>query len=108
MDNYFEWIKKSVPCYSELLETQHWSRQEPGVISVPDFIKLRASGNAMTRNGFVYLKKDGPDPELEALLHERIIQASKIMEDAITESLYGEGNGSSLGLQGLLGEDKKV
>jgi len=53
----------------------HWSRQEPGSISVPEFIKLRASGNAMSKDGIVYLKKNGPDPGLWGLLDDRVRQA---------------------------------
>ena len=39
----------------------HWSLQEPGTISLPEFIRKRAKGEAKMHNGRVFLKKPGPD-----------------------------------------------
>ena len=83
-------------------DTWHWAKQPSGSISLPDFIQLRAKGEAKTHNGHVYLKKPGPDPELIALFNKRIEEASKVMAANINKSIYGEGTGSSFGLAKLL------
>jgi len=74
-------------------ETWHWAKQPSGAVSLPDFIQLRAKGEAMTANGHVYLKTPGPDPELIALFQKRMNDAYKTMEEEITKKLY---SGSSL------------
>lgn len=35
-----------------------WVVQEPGAVSLPDFIRLRAEGKAKMKNGRVYLLKE--------------------------------------------------
>ena len=87
MDNPFGW-KTS---YVEVLEDEwHWAKQPSGSISLPDFIQLRAKGEAKTHNGHVYLKKPGPDLELVELFKARIKAAEKQMQDVMTQSLYGD------------------
>ena len=81
-----EWMKNSLL----LPYSWHWAKQPSGSISLPDFIQLRAKGEAKTHNGHVYLKKPGPDSELQALLQQRIEEAQAIMNDAITKKLYGD------------------
>ncbi len=71
-------------------DTWHWAKQPSGSISLPDFIQLRAKGEAKTHNGHVYLKKPGPDLELVELFKARIKAAEKQMQDAMTQSLYGD------------------
>jgi hypothetical protein len=58
----------------------HWAKQPSGAISLPDFIQLRAKGEAKMTDGHVYLKKAGSDPELVNLFRQRIA--------AMTKSLY--------------------
>lgn len=70
-------------------KNEHWSRQKPGSISLPEFIQKRAKGEAAMFKGRVYLKKPGPDPELQALLHSRINTAAKVMAKNIVKTLYG-------------------
>ena len=72
------------------LDEWHWSRQAPNSIPVPDYIQLRASGKAMTKDGLVYLKCPGPDPALTALLHKRLNDAFAKMEESMSKNLYGE------------------
>jgi hypothetical protein len=59
----------------------HWSPQEPGSISLPDFIRMRANGEAKMANGTVFLKKPGPDLELVKLFEARIQAAQAAMNE---------------------------
>jgi hypothetical protein len=68
----------------------HWAKQPSGAISLPDFIQLRAKGEAKMADGHVYLKKPGADPELANFFKQRIADAEKQMKDAMTKSLYGD------------------
>jgi hypothetical protein len=45
----------------ERADEWHWAKQPSGSISLPDYIQLRAKGEAKMANGHVYLKKPGPD-----------------------------------------------
>lgn len=88
----------------------HWAKQPSGSISLPDFIQLRAKGEATVINGHVFLKKPGPDPEIQALLVKRMndaYDAYKVMQESMTKSLY-EGNEAitkCTGLAGLLKDE---
>jgi hypothetical protein len=84
----------------------YWAKQPSGSISLPDFIQLRAKGEAKMADGHVYLKKPGSDPELHALLNERMLDTQKRMADAMTKNLYDD-SGKALTLMLLLGKPKK-
>ena len=76
--------------------TWHWSRQKPGTIPLPDFIRMKADGTAKIENGIVYLKKPGYDPESIQFLQARILQAEAQMKKAIIDSLYKGTGGEGL------------
>jgi hypothetical protein len=80
-------------------ETWHWAKQPSGAISLPDFIQLRAKGEAKMANGHVYLKKPGADPELVNLFKQRIADAEKLMDEEITKKLYAGTFGFSKAVQ---------
>jgi hypothetical protein len=92
----------------------YWAKQPSGSISLPDFIQLRAKGEAKMADGHVYLKKPGadpelvelfkqriadahvylknpgPDPELTQLMQKRMNDAYKAIEESISKSLYDD------------------
>jgi hypothetical protein len=81
MEEIDQWVIR--PGYVDLAKEEwHWAKQPSGSISLPDFIQLRAKGEAKTINGHVYLKKPGPGLELVELFKARI-------KAAMTQSLYG-------------------
>ena len=86
--NYDFWRSQSVVANDN--NDWHWAKQPSGAVSLPDFIQLRAKGEAKMAGGHVYLKKPGADPELVNLFRQRIAEAEKQMKDAMTKNLYGD------------------
>lgn len=94
MDNPFGW---------KTSDEWHWAKQPSGSISLPDFIEMKAKGEAKTHNGHVYLKKPGSDPEMQALMAKRKNDANKAMEESITKKLYAASSlDDNFGLAKLL------
>ncbi len=68
---------------------------------------MQARGEAKVINGHVYLKKPGPDPELQALLQQRMKEAQAAMNAEITKKLYaGSSLDDDFGLAKLLKDVK--
>ena len=82
-------------------ELWHWGKPKQP-LSLPDYIKMSAAGDAKLINGVVHVKTEGPDP----VIFDRMNDAFKVMNDAITKDLY-EGNTGGSGLAGLFKKPRK-
>lgn len=100
MEETWTWSQYNLEVEAVLDDSWHWEAQPPGSISLPDFIRKRAAGEAQMKDGVVYLKKPGPDPEFQKLLNAQMTKAYESLEKAINKSLY-EGNQALAGSDGL-------
>jgi hypothetical protein len=109
MDETFDWELRGqiVAINKSLDEGQwHWAKQPSGSISLPDFIQLRAKGEAKMADGHVYLKKPGANPEIMVLLQQRIKDAELAMQTEITKKLYESSSlDDNFGLAKLFKDD---
>ena len=51
-------LAKQMTRNNALLQSLLWEPQKPGTVSLPDFIRLSAEGEAKMQAGIVYLKAD--------------------------------------------------
>lgn len=51
-------LAEKLAAHNAFLERLKWEPQEPGTVSLPDFIRLRAEGKAKMVNGRVFISKE--------------------------------------------------